>query len=394
MPTKKRNKTKYPGVVYIEGQGARGSERIYYIIYRKKGKLIEEKAGRQFQDDMTPAKAAVIRAKRIEGVEESNAERREAEKLAAETAQGKWTIARLWESYKEHTHNSKSRASDNSRYAKYIEPFFATKEPSEIVPLDLDRLRRRSLDQKAPQTTKHVLALLRRIINFGVRKQLCSGLSFQLEMPIVDNIVTEQLSPEQLKKLLKVITESTDIQASHIMLLALYTGMRKSEILRLKWNDIDFEQGFIYIRKPKGGKSQIVPLNAPASELLNNHPKLSDEYIFVNNKGMPFTEIRKRINKIRERAELPVGFRPLHGLRHVYASMLASSGKVDMYTLQKLLTHKSPVMTQRYAHLRDETLRQASNLAGDIINEIAAGQEEKSETEKLKVKDIGMRIIE
>ena len=59
---------------------------------------------------------------------------------------------------------------------------------------------------------------------------------------------------------------------------------------------------------------------------------------------------------------------------HVYASMLASSGKVDMYTLQKLLTHKSPLMTQRYAHLRDETLRQASNLAGEIVNEAVTGK--------------------
>jgi integrase len=47
--------------------------------------------------------------------------------------------------------------------------------------------------------------------------------------------------------------------------------------------------------------------------------------------------------------------------------MLASSGQVDMYTLQKLLTHKSPQMTQRYAHLRDEALRKASDLAGDLI---------------------------
>ena len=51
---------------------------------------------------------------------------------------------------------------------------------------------------------------------------------------------------------------------------------------------------------------------------------------------------------------------PLHGLRHVFASTLASSGKVDMYTLQKLLTHKSPIMTQRYAHLRDDALKRAS----------------------------------
>jgi hypothetical protein len=51
--------------------------------------------------------------------------------------------------------------------------------------------------------------------------------------------------------------------------------------------------------------------------------------------------------------------------------MLASSGKVDLYTIQKLLTHKSPVMTQRYAHLRDEALRNASTLAGQIIEQAA-----------------------
>jgi integrase len=48
--------------------------------------------------------------------------------------------------------------------------------------------------------------------------------------------------------------------------------------------------------------------------------------------------------------------------------MLASSGKVDLYTLQRLLTHKSPVMTQRYAHLRDDILKKASALAGSIID--------------------------
>ncbi len=63
-------------------------------------------------------------------------------------------------------------------------------------------------------------------------------------------------------------------------------------------------------------------------------------------------------------------FRALHGLRHVFASMLASSGQVDLYTLQKLLTHKSPTMTQRYAHLRDQALRQASDLAGNLIGQL------------------------
>jgi integrase len=88
------------------------------------------------------------------------------------------------------------------------------------------------------------------------------------------------------------------------------------------------------------------------------------------NNGNPFkTDLRRRLNRIRDAAGIPKNFRALHGLRHVYASMLASSGQVDMYTLQKLMTHKSPLMTQRYAHLRDETLKRASNLAGTIIQE-------------------------
>lgn len=71
---------------------------------------------------------------------------------------------------------------------------------------------------------------------------------------------------------------------------------------------------------------------------------------------------------------MPLNFRPFHGLRHVYASMLASSGKVSMYELQKLMTHKSPAMTQRYAHLRDEALMRASEVAKDVIEEILNGR--------------------
>ena len=87
-------------------------------------------------------------------------------------------------------------------------------------------------------------------------------------------------------------------------------------------------------------------------------------------------------NKIRDKAGLPKDFRAFHGLRHAYASMLASSGQVDMYTLQKLLPHKSPAMTQRYAHLRDETLKNASNVANDIIMQ---------STKKKKDKVVGIK---
>jgi hypothetical protein len=75
----KRFRTNYPGVFYVEGKalGRTGTEKIYYIRYRRDGKLIEEKAVRQFTDDMTPARAAGIRVQRAEGKQQSNTQQRD-----------------------------------------------------------------------------------------------------------------------------------------------------------------------------------------------------------------------------------------------------------------------------------------------------------------------------
>lgn len=342
-------------------------------MYRKDAKQIHEKAGRQFQDDMTPARASQLRALRLKGDQLSNKERREAEKAKREEWAKKWTIDRLWEEYKANTPELKGIVTDKNRYENHIKPLFEKKEPKEILPLDVDRLRLRLLKKRSPGTVKNVLELLRRIINFGVKKNLCEGLSFKIEMPKVNTLKTEDLTPDQLTKLLNAIEEDSNIQAGNLMKMVLYTGMRRTEFFKLKWGDIDFERGFILIRDPKGGPDQKIPLNEPARALLEAHPKTASEYVFPGRKGNQRTDINHQVNRIKEDAGLPKDFRPLHGLRHVYASMLASSGKVDMYTLQKLLTHKSPLMTQRYAHLRDEALKKASDFAGDLIEKVING---------------------
>ena len=88
-------------------------------------------------------------------------------------------------------------------------------------------------------------------------------------------------------------------------------------------------------------------------------------------------DINHQVRRIANAAGLPKDFRPLHGLRHTYASMLASSGQVDLYTLQKLLTHKDHRMTERYAHLRDDALIKAAGVAGDIISQAMNGNKDK-----------------
>ena len=363
MPKQDRVKTKYPGVYYI----IRGKEKIFYIYYRRNGKQIEEKAGLQFANDMTAARAAGIRADRLKGKELSNNARREQIKTAKQAEADKMTLDRLWAEYEANKTDSKAINTDRGRFNKYLLPEFGNKEPHEIIRLDVDRLRVRLQKTLKPQTVKHILGLLKRIVSFGVSRQLCGNLNFKVETVKVDNQKTEDLNPEQLKNLLTAIDNSKDIQAADIMKLALYTGMRRGEMFKLKWNDIDFQRGFITIKNPKGGVSQKIPLNDQARQVLDNHPQKA-ENVFVKGDDLPFNDIKERVNKIKQAAGIPEDFRALHGLRHTYASMLASSGKVDLYTLQRLLTHKSPVMTQRYAHLRDDILKNASALAGSIVD--------------------------
>lgn len=372
MPKQKRYKTTYPGVFYIIGRaiGSSKPERIYYVLYRKDGKLIEDKVGRQFKDNMTPAKAAHERSKKIGGETLSNRERREAEEAEQKAQANIWTIQRLWKEYKENKPNLKGIVTDENRFENYIRPRFGNKEPIDLSPLDIDRLRITLLKKRKPATVRNVLELLRRIINFGVKKHLCQGIGFKIEMPKVNNLKTEDLNPEQLSSLLKAIEEDTHPHAGPLMLLALYTGMRRGELFRLKWRHIDFERGFIHLKDPKGGPDEKIPLNDAARKVLDNHAKTEGSpYVFPGKDGGQRVDIKKQVNRIKERAGLGKSFRALHGLRHVFASGLASSGRVDLYHLQKLLTHKSASMVQRYAHLADPSLAKASQVASEIFTE-------------------------
>jgi integrase len=372
MPAMKRLKTDYVGVYYVRGHavGTGKPEKIFYIAYRRNGKLIEEKAGRQFQDAMTPARAARIRAERIEGKSLPNKQRREKKKRELETEKQRWTISKIWNTYEEASPSLRGMRTDRNRFEKHLKPIFGDKEFKDLSPLDLDRLRVSLSKTKALQTVKHILSLLKRLSNFAIAKRLCPGIEFKVKLPKVSNEKTEDLNSDQVRSLLKAIEEDPHPQAGGMLKLALYTGMRRSEIFRLEWKDLDFDRGFIFIRNPKGGENQKIPMNAEARAILESIDRTESSFVFPGRRGGQWVDIKKVVNGIKSRARLPKDFRPFHGLRHTFASILVSSGQVDLYTLQKLLTHKSPEMVQRYSHLRDETLKRAAALAGELVNQI------------------------
>lgn len=370
MPSRKRYATKYPGVFYREAKkiGATGVERVYYIVFKKDGKVIEEKVGRQFVDNMTPAKAAGIRSDRIEGKRLSRKELR----YMKQAEKNKPTFQNLWELYQLRNAEKKSLRNDISNYKNYISRF-ASLLPEELRTTDIVKLRDELLSNGLkPQTVKLVLGQLRGLINFGVKNGLCkqpdpSQLYF--EMPKVDNTKTETLSGSQLKKYFEALAEEPDQNAANFLRLALATGMRKGAIMALRWDDLDFEQGFITLRGEvaKKGKTDRIPMSNSAKQILLHTEQTDSPYVFPGRYGGQRKDFQKIARRVRDRAGLPKDFRPLHGLRHAFASFLASSGKVDLYTLQKLLTHSSPQMTQRYAHLADEALQRAANVSDSIF---------------------------
>jgi integrase len=106
------------------------------------------------------------------------------------------------------------------------------------------------------------------------------------------------------------------------------------------------------------------PLNKAAIALLEGLPRDGD-YVFPGRfEGEPIGDIRGFWNKIRETANLQ-GLR-LHDLRHTYASLLASQG-LSLPIIGQLLGHTQAHTTHRYAHLLDEPLKDATNIAGNLI---------------------------
>ena len=134
----KPTRTNIPGVSFIMGTAVAtcNPNNIFYVSYYGGSKRHFEKVGRQYQDAMTPARAAAIRADRIRGKELPNRERREAERAAKEAEAGRWRIERLWEENVAQRYHGKADLTDKANYENHLKAPFAEKDPSELAPLE------------------------------------------------------------------------------------------------------------------------------------------------------------------------------------------------------------------------------------------------------------------
>lgn len=153
-----------------------------------------------------------------------------------------------------------------------------------------------------------------------------------------------------------------------ILIVALNTGMRRGEILGLKWTDLDLVRGIISITMSKSGKGRKIPMNGhvAVAAALGAVPHRG-EYVFQNPEtGTHLQTVNDAFRVALTRAKI-AGCR-FHDLRHTAASKMVEAG-ADLVTVSKILGHASIQMTMRYAHPTPEALRQAVCSLGDFMDQ-------------------------
>ena len=148
-----------------------------------------------------------------------------------------------------------------------------------------------------------------------------------------------------------------------LVLLAMNTGLRRGELLGLRWSAIDFQAKILTVvaETAKSGHTRRVPLNAEAFEVLSLWHKRrgkpgADAFVFSGPRGERMSRVDTAWRSLMKAAGIK-NFR-LHDCRHHFASRLVQAG-VDLYTVKELLGHSDIEMTERYAHLAPHGLRAA-----------------------------------
>ncbi len=165
----------------------------------------------------------------------------------------------------------------------------------------------------------------------------------------------------------QVLISVCDEQLKPIVITALNTGMRKSEILMLRWDQVDLQHGFILLDKTKNGERREIPVNEALKAVFNSLCRRTDvSSVFYNQKTLkPYENVKRSFSAALKRAKI-TDFH-FHDLRHTFASQLVMAG-VDLMAVKELLGHKDIKMTLRYAHLAPAHKRKAVEVMGNLLS--------------------------
>ena len=268
------------------------------------------------------------------------------------------TFAEMMERFLAEHVVKKASARSYKGYIKNLRSFFGQNILAEISPKRIVEYKaRRYSDGVAPATINRELATMKKAFNLAIREwEWCrENPVSRVSMEKENNKRDRWLTSDEEERLLTASPQGL----REIILFALHTGMRMGEILSLTWEGADLVRKTVMVFRSKNGERRTIPINQTVLVLLKDRSKvrpLKTNLVFYGEEHTAIDphNLRREFRKALKNAKIE-NFH-FHDLRHSFATRMIQSG-VDIYKVQRLLGHKSPIMTQRYAHHYPESLR-------------------------------------
>ncbi len=353
--------------LYVEVRKASNGYGTYYLRYKDaNNKSCHQKIGRTQDMTLAEAKEAVktLKAEIALGADPRAEEKARLAVITYDTFFDEYYLP-----YAKNRKRSWDR--DEELYRLRIRPAFGQRRLNDVTRLQIQRFHAKLMNEGlAPATANHHIKLIRRMLNLAIEWSVISGPNpaARLEMFAEDNQIERYMGDAELQRLLEVLRTDKRQGVCRIALFLLSTGARLNEALSAKWEHVDTEKRIwrVPATNSKSKRLRAIPLNDAAMAEINAlDTKGEYEHLFINKRTkLPYVNIAKVWEDLRKKAGLPK--LRLHDLRHQFASFLVNDGQ-SLYTVQQILGHSDPSVTQRYAHLSVTALQNAANSASKQI---------------------------
>lgn len=274
--------------------------------------------------------------------------------------------------------NKKSWKCDENLYNNHVKDYIEKISAESITAQDITNILLKMKTKGkingsnyAPQSIKHVLLLIKRIFNYNIANELINyNPAEKIKLEKFDNTRIAYLYEDEIERMFEYLNSGKEWPNDIALIkFAFFTGLRKSEIFNLTWNNIDLKNKRITLYDTKGGKNQTIIITDDAVQvLLNIKDKCSDDiYVFPSIRGGKRDDVKKLWKRIKKAA----GIRPeirFHDIRHTFGTLATAT--IPVKIVQKMMTHKDIKTTLRYAHIQEKEMIDAVNNLGQLFSKI------------------------
>lgn len=248
--------------------------------------------------------------------------------------------------------NKPSSCNRNRQIANNLVAFFGDRYAYQIESIDVESYKKERRGQGVSfSTIDRELALLKTVFNKAKEWGVIQTPLPKIKLFRIKNVRCKYLTEDEYHRLIEVSREPLRT----IIIIAVNTGMRRGELLSLKWKDVDVKERLITLWDTKNKEKRYVHMNSVVADIFIKIPlNRESEYVFAGKEGNSHIS-ESYVSHLFIRTAKKSGLKDFryHDLRHTFGSWLAMDG-ISLKTIQDLMGHKSIEMTLRYAHLSPE----------------------------------------